>query len=338
MCQCLYVSMFTFIFINIKHTRYHLRVSSNHGCYLLLGCEQQRPYRIICTSWSRSGCVSFSLQSKSLCVCRGVPPLAHLRRSSFNPALPGRVPSQSPRPSTNRPAEPKVQSQRPGARNETHPPHPSAAEAWEPQRADRPPAGLCSSSASALLKPTAARRHPETREGKPPRDATVKWPPRVVGSLRLALRTRLARAASSLQPRDARGAGQRTAHLRSPRPPPLHSPQVSHKGRGSSPLAPPTPPLLSQVINRTIWSLLFSLSPAWPRALWVSCLSPRRDHPSGSYWKKQALACEHALPRHCVGRPLPVRQRKAATLGRREKIELAEGCRGCRVQETSPWC
>lgn len=112
--------------------------------------------------------------SPGVCVWGGgVPPLAHLRRSSFNPALPGRVPSQSPRSSTNRPAEPKVQAQHPGtpgrvpkSQRGTRHTHltPLLPKPGEPRRADRPPAGLCSSSASALLKPTAARR-----DAAPPR-------------------------------------------------------------------------------------------------------------------------------------------------------------------------
>lgn len=159
----------------------------------------------------------------------------------------------------------------------------------------------------------AARRGatPSPGKGKPPRDATVKWPPRVVGSLWLSLlSTRLARAASSLQPRDARGAGQRAAHLRSPRPPPFHSPKVSHKGRSPPPLAPPTSvPLAPGESQGAELTSARSAHPSCPRLLteqsghssflsvqpgldlWVSGSSPRRDRPSGSYWKKQALAC-----------------------------------------------
>lgn len=147
--------------------------------------------------------------SPGVCVCGGgVPPLAHLRRSSFNPALPGRVPSQSPRSSTNRPTEPKVQAQHPGrpgrvpkSQRGTRHTHltPLLPKPGEPRRADRPPAGLCSSSASALLKPTAARRHPESREGKTSSRRDSQVAPKSRG-LTLAVAPQHPLSASSFKP------------------------------------------------------------------------------------------------------------------------------------------
>lgn len=173
--------MFTFIFINIKHTRYHLRVSSvTTGVIYLWEVSSNALIGSFAQAGDEAG-VFPSPCSPGVCVCvGGVPPLAHLRRSSFNPALPGWVPSQSPRSSTNRPAEPKVQSQRPGApgrvpesqRGTRHThltpllPKPGNRGVRTGRPRDSAPVRLGYAEAHR----GAARRHPESREGKPPRD------------------------------------------------------------------------------------------------------------------------------------------------------------------------
>lgn len=155
---------------------------------LLLGSKEPRPNQITCTSWRRSGHISFSFL---VARCVWWPPQGETgtrRRvatvwqppqnevSCLSLAPQGGSPSQPLRSSTDRPAlrsssDPvrpgRIQPPGTSARNVTHPPHPSACcctrlgtAAWGPgTRGTLPPRPP---QTSAVASCSAPRRHPES--------------------------------------------------------------------------------------------------------------------------------------------------------------------------------